>query len=116
METTDKSLLALSQIFNSIDAKEIDSIINSIDKMAFEGPTLNEYFVQFQDHFAKLLPIDEYDFTHQKICSPMIMRPQEPINKEYFNIDKENIPEFINSGFFLLISQHERPTCSSVFV
>jgi len=98
MKNTERSLAALRDYLKSVDRDELNSIVASIDRLKFEGPTVDEYLNNFEAHYAGLCFSAqdelEIDFEWEIDSSPPTVNPPAHLS-----------PEF--SRGFLLISHHE---------
>lgn len=72
----DESLEALNKAFNEMSESDMNALINRVDAMPFEGPTINEYFDNFDSNFIDIFDFDGYEIpnSHVEIMSYEIER------------------------------------------
>ena len=51
MEHITKSLSAINRAFATLGKERITTIVNEIDSLEIKGPTVQEYFCDFESHF-----------------------------------------------------------------
>lgn len=54
LTTEEQSLKALDKLLDSLSKEELQDIVNKIEKIEFEGPTIEEYFARFETHYKHL--------------------------------------------------------------
>jgi hypothetical protein len=107
MDNTEKSLQALEAILKNIDKEELRQIVERIDSIAFEGPTIKEYLENFESYYQTLYSVDTYDRIDNKPIffnkttlrnSVKLIRP--PIIEANYKIPKQNGLECSSGHFF----------------
>lgn len=76
MNIINKSLIALDNLLNKISYAELDAIINEIDSIDAVGPTISQYFENFDSQFEPIFFNIPQVITHPVEYLKKIKYPQ----------------------------------------
>lgn len=54
MNTLEKANAAIHDLLNSLSPEELESILLEVDELPYEGPSLTDYFCQFDEQFKEV--------------------------------------------------------------
>jgi len=96
MDNREKSLLALKSLLASMDKEKLNEIVSEIDQLNFEGPTIDQYFKDFESQYDGTSLFEKDDWPVCEIdLRAVTFHPLLEIN-----IPKEIDPEFQIGVFY----------------
>lgn len=125
MKQNNKSGTALDMAFSALGMDKILAIKNKIEAKGVPGPTIEEYFSEFEAHFENLFenlcapkPINTI-YKVDKICPPktdVVFRPSDTewVDPEKNTLNKNNLTTVQNNGGFLFSLHNERSAACKI--
>ena len=112
MNTVEKSLQALDYLLKNISKAEMDGIIAKINGMSAVGPTVSQYFEEFDSHYKPIFNdnsgwviFDTPSLNTLQYPEPILMEEQliELKNKPPYNFEfvTEQVEVYSSNNYYL---------------